>query len=188
MPEELKTLYKLMTMYALSRVDFPLTNAQIANLFLDLEYTNYFNVQYALGELVESGLVREETRLDMHCYTLTPEGRESVEALRGSLASSIRSDIDSYLKENRLELREALSTRAEYYRTTGGDYAVRCRVMDHEEALIDMTLQVPNEDQAKAVGREWKERSQEIYAQIIRMLARPSAADRQKAAEDSKDS
>ena len=127
MPEQLKTLYKLMTMYTLSRVDFALTNSQITNLCLDLGYTNYFNVQYTLGDLVSSGLVHEEIFPDYRYYLLTDEGREALEALKNSIAVSIRSDIDTYLQANRLEFREALATRSEYYRTTEGDYAVRCR-------------------------------------------------------------
>jgi len=154
MPDQLRTLYKLMTMYTLSRVDFPLTNSQITNVFLDLGYTNYFNVQYTLGDLVSSRLVHEEVYPDYRYYMLTDEGRESIEALKTSLASSIRSDIDEYLRENRLEFREALATRAEYYRTTEGDYAVRCRVMEHTTALIDLTLTVQKENQAKNISKE----------------------------------
>ena len=78
----------------------------------------------------------------------------------------------------RLEFREALSSRAEYYRTTEGDWAVRCRVMDHTTALIDLTLTVPNETQAKVVSQEWKEKSQEIYALVIRKLTQPDRIDR----------
>ena len=178
MSQLLNTLYKLMTMYTLSRVDFALTNSQITNVFLDLGYTNYFNVQYALGELVDSGLVHEEAYPDYRYYALTDSGKTSMDALRSSLSSSIRSDIDDYLKKRRLEFREALSSRAEYYRTTDGDWAVRCRVMDHTTALIDMTLTVPNETQAKAVSQEWKEKSQEIYAMVIRKLTQPDHIDR----------
>jgi len=178
MSQQLNTLYKLMTMYTLSRVDFALTNSQITNVFLDLGYTNYFNVQYALGELVDSGLVHEEAYPDYRYYALTDSGKTSMDALRSSLSSSIRSDIDDYLKKRRLEFREALSARAEYYRTTDGDWAVRCRVMDHTTALIDMTLTVPNETQAKAVSQEWKEKSQEIYAMVIRKLTQPDHIDR----------
>ncbi len=178
MSQQLNTLYKLMTMYTLSRVDFALTNSQITNVFLDLGYTNYFNVQYALGELVDSGLVHEEAYPDYRYYALTDSGKTSMDALRSSLSSSIRSDIDDYLKKRRLEFREALSSRAEYYRTTDGDWAVRCRVMDHTTALIDMTLTVPNETQAKAVSQEWKEKSQEIYAMVIRKLTQPDHIDR----------
>ena len=178
MSQQLNTLYKLMTMYTLSRVDFALTNSQITNVFLDLGYTNYFNVQYALGELVDSGLVHEEAYPDYRYYALTDSGKTSMDVLRSSLSSSIRSDIDDYLKKRRLEFREALSSRAEYYRTTDGDWAVRCRVMDHTTALIDMTLTVPNETQAKAVSQEWKEKSQEIYAMVIRKLTQPDHIDR----------
>lgn len=178
MPDQLRTLYKLMTMYTLSRVDFALTNSQITNVFLDLGYTNYFNVQYTLGDLVSSRLVHEEVYPDYRYYMLTDEGRESIEALKTSLASSIRSDIDEYLRENRLEFREALATRAEYYRTTEGDYAVRCRVMEHTTALIDLTLTVPNETQAKIVSKEWKEKSQDVYAYIIHTLTQPDHIDK----------
>jgi DNA-binding PadR family transcriptional regulator len=167
-----------MTMYTLSRVEFALTNSQIANLFLDLGYTNYFNVQYALGDLVDSGLVHEEPYPDYRYYALTQSGRESIDALRSSLSASIRSDIDEYLKKNRLEFREAVSSRSEYYRTTDGDWAVRCRVMEHTTALIDLTLIVPNETQAKAVSLEWKERCQEVYALIMRKLTQPDRIDR----------
>ena len=178
MSQQLNTLYKLMTMYTLSRVDFALTNSQITNVFLDLGYTNYFNVQYALGELVDSGLVHEEAYPDYRYYALTDSGKTSMDALRSSLSSSIRSDIDDYLKKRRLEFREALSSRAEYYRTTDGDWAVRCRVMDHTTALIDMTLTVPNETQAKIVSKEWKEKSQDVYAYIMRTLTQPETIDR----------
>ena len=178
MSQQLNTLYKLMTMYTLSRVDFALTNSQISNVFLDLGYTNYFNVQYAHGELVDTGLVHEDAYPDYHYYALTESGLKSIDALRSSLSSSIRSDIDNYLKKMRLEFREALSSRAEYDRTTEGDWAVRCRVMDHTTALIDLTLTVPNETQAKVVSQEWKEKSQEIYALVIRKLTQPDHIDR----------
>ena len=178
MPEQLKTLYKLMTMYTLSRVDFALTNSQITNVFLDLGYTNYFNVQYTLGDLVSSRLVHEEIYPDYRYYVLTDEGREALEALKNSIAVSIRSDIDTYLQANRLEFREALATRSEYYRTTEGDYAVRCRVMEHNTALIDLTLTVPNETQAKIVSKEWKEKSQDVYAYVMRTLTQPDHIDK----------
>lgn len=178
MPEQLKTLYKLMTLYTLSRVDFALTNSQITNVFLDLGYTNYFNVQYTLADLVNAQLVHEEVYPDYRYYALTEEGRTTLEALRSSLAASIRNDIDEYLRKNRLEFREAVSVRSEYYRTTEGDYAVRCRVMEHSTALIDMTLTVPNETQAKIVSKEWKEKSQEIYAHVMRTLTQPEHIDR----------
>lgn len=50
------TLYKLIILYMLNKVDFPLTNAQISEFFLENEYTNYFSLQEAINDLDDSGL------------------------------------------------------------------------------------------------------------------------------------
>ena len=42
------TLYKLMNLYMLKQVNFPLTNAQLSSFFLDRDYTSYFTLQQAL--------------------------------------------------------------------------------------------------------------------------------------------
>ena len=55
------TLYKLMILYMLDHVNFPLTNSQLTDFFLDHEYTTYFTLQQALNELKEAGLIRMES-------------------------------------------------------------------------------------------------------------------------------
>ena len=39
---ETLTLYKLMILYLLKKVDFPLATTQISDFMLGMEYTNYF--------------------------------------------------------------------------------------------------------------------------------------------------
>ena len=53
------TLYKLMILYMLDHVNFPLTNSQLTDFFLDHEYTTYFTLQQALNELLEAGYLKE---------------------------------------------------------------------------------------------------------------------------------
>lgn len=171
MSDQLQVLYKLMTLYTLSRVDFALTNKQIAGVFTELGYTNYFNVQYTIGDLVDSGLIREDMYPDCYYYSLTDAGRASLDALKNDLGPDIRSDIDQYLKENRLQFREAVSTRADYYRSTTGDYQVHCEVLDHSELLMEMTVTVPSEQQAKIVAKQWKKKSSDIYSYVFRTLS-----------------
>ena len=54
------TLYKLIILFLLDKVDFPLTNAQIANIILSLNYTNYFNVQYSVSDLLETEFISSD--------------------------------------------------------------------------------------------------------------------------------
>ena len=51
MIQEPETLYKLMILYMLNKVNFPLTNSQLTQFFLDKEYTTYFTLQQVLSEL-----------------------------------------------------------------------------------------------------------------------------------------
>ena len=44
---EASTQYKLIVLYMLDQVDFPLTNTQISNFMLNKDYTTYFTVQQA---------------------------------------------------------------------------------------------------------------------------------------------
>ena len=55
------TLYKLIVLYMMKKVDFPLTNAQISEFILDKGYTTYFKLQQAISELIDSEFVEEET-------------------------------------------------------------------------------------------------------------------------------
>ncbi len=61
MSSEPLTLYKLIVLYMLNKVNFPLTNAQISEFILDKEYTNYFTLQQVIGELAEGDLISLKT-------------------------------------------------------------------------------------------------------------------------------
>ena len=51
------TLYKLIILYLLDKVNFPMSNAQLSEFILEKEYTDYFTVQTALSELSETGFL-----------------------------------------------------------------------------------------------------------------------------------
>ena len=56
------TLYKLIILYMLQNVNFPLSNTQISDFILEKEYTNYFHLQEALSELQDTKLIEIEKR------------------------------------------------------------------------------------------------------------------------------
>ena len=48
------TLYKLMILYLLKSINYPLTNNQLSAFFLDYEYTTYFTLQQAISALEDA--------------------------------------------------------------------------------------------------------------------------------------
>lgn len=164
------TLYKLIILYMLNKVTFPLSNAQLSEFILEKEYTDYFTVQQAISDLLETGLIKMETVRNVSLYQLTEEGSNTLTYFGKKISSAIREDIDAFLADHKVELRNELSTPADYYKTTEGDYAARCRVLEKDSTLIDLTLTVPTEEEAITVCAHWRDKSQELYASIMRTL------------------
>lgn len=164
------TLYKLMNLYMLKKVNFPLSNAQLTDFFLQHEYTNYFTLQQALNELQESGLVKSQSTHSSTLYEITKEGEETLSFFGKNISPAIITDMDRYMKENRFRMRNEASTQADYYKSTNQDYIVHCNVREGKSTLIDINLSVPDRAQAEAMCARWKSRSQEIYAFVMKTL------------------
>ena len=161
------TLYKLIVLYMLEKVDFPLTNGQISEFILDKGYTNYFSLQQTLSELVEANFIRVETSHNRTLYHLTTEGEETIQFFKNNISSAIQSDIDTFIAEKRYELRNEVSVKADFYQNKNLEYDVRCQIIEGDTSLIDLTITVPTADQAETVANNWRKKNQEIYAQIM---------------------
>ena len=72
------TTYKLIILYMLQNSDGDLTNSQITDFILDRKYTNYFQLQQAVSELVEADLVEMSSQSNRSYYRLTSEGKNTL--------------------------------------------------------------------------------------------------------------
>lgn len=163
-------LYKLIILYMLDKVDFPLTNSQISEFILDQGYTTYFKLQQALSELLESGFIREESTHSRTFYHLTEEGAQTINFFRNDISSAIQEDIDTFLKNKKYELKNEVSVKADYYRNTNGEYSVCCQVIEKGAPLIELTLTAPTEAEAATISSNWQKKNQEVYAIVMAHL------------------
>lgn len=172
MLSEPMTLYKLMNLYMLKQVNFPLTNAQLSGFFLDREYTTYFTLQQALNELLEAGLIKMQTLHNSTRYEITREGEETLEFFGKKISPAIVEDMDEYLKENRFRMRNEVGLVSDFYKSTNQDYIVHCEVREGKNVLVGIDVSVPDKEQAELMCSHWRDRSQEIYAYIMKSLMR----------------
>ena len=154
----------------LDKLDFPLTNGQISEFILDKGYTNYFTLQQALSEMVESGFIREETTHNRTFYHLTEEGSDTIHYFKNNISAAIQDDIDTFLSEKKYALKNAVSVKADYYQNSSLEYSVRCQIIENDTTLIDMTLSMPTKEEAATIANNWTQKHQEIYAQLMTTL------------------
>ena len=160
-------LYKLIVLYMLDKVDFPLTNSQVSEFILDEGYTTYFKLQQAISELAQSGFIREESTHSRTFYHLTEEGRETLHFFKNDISTAIQEDIDSFLKEKNYELKNEVSVKSDYYRNTNREYSIHCQVVEQGVPLIDLTVTAPTEKEAETIANNWQQKNEEIYAWIM---------------------
>jgi len=156
----------------LNRVDFPLTNAQISSFFLEKNYTNYFTLQQVLNELIETDLLSINTVRNTTYYHVTTEGYETLEFFGNKIPGAIVDDVDTYLIENKYELRNEVGTISDYYRSSTQEYIVHCQVKEGKSTLIEINLAVTTREEAEMMCNNWKDASQEIYANVISQLVK----------------
>ena len=171
MIENTSTLYKMIILYMLKKVTFPLSNSQITNFLLDHEYTTYFTLNQALNELLEAKLLHVETNHNSSRYEITPEGQKTLSYFEKNMSDSIRLEVDSYIREKGYEMRNENSITAEYYRTPEQEYTVQLGVLEKNAPLIQLKITVPTEEMAKNLCHNWPKRSQEIYASVMTSLS-----------------
>ena len=165
------TLYKLIILYMLNKVEFPLSNAQISDFILNRDYTDYFHIQQALRELSDASFLTTETRRNSSFLRITNAGREVLEFCKNEISETIKNEINDYLQKHNCQLREEASNIATYYQSPRpNEYIAHCLVKEGDSNLIELNLAVSSEKEAEIICNHWKEKSQDIYAYIIQTL------------------
>lgn len=164
------TLYKLIILYMLDRVSFPLTRSQIGDFILEKEYTDYLTLQQAFYELTQAGLVGASTVRNRTFLELTETGLETLRFFGSRINHGIKKDVNAYLAEHELALRNEISVVGDYSRTPNGEYEAHLSATDRGVKLVDITLSVPAEEIASSICDNWQKKNQEIYDYLVGQL------------------
>ena len=164
------TLYKLIVLYMLDRVNFPMTNAQISDFVLEKEYTNFLTLQTVINELTEAGMISAQSIRNRTHLSITTEGKETLHFFENRIGDAIKADIKNYFQEKEFDLRNEISVLADYYKATSGEYETRLVAKDRGLSLIDLTLSVPTKELAETICDNWQKKNQEIYQYVIKTL------------------
>lgn len=164
------TLYKLIVLYMLNRVTFPLTTAQISDFILEKEYTNFLTLQQVISELTAAGMVSSQSIRNRTHLNITDEGRETLTFFENRISDGIKADINTYLKEKEFTLRNEVAIQGDYYKSTSGEYEAHLVAKERGINLVELTFSVPTEEIAASICDNWQTNNEEIYQYLIQKL------------------
>lgn len=171
------TLYKLIVLYMLDRVNFPMTNAQVSDYILEKEYTNYLTLQQVINELTEAHMVSQETIRNRTHLSITAEGRQTLGFFQNLINYGIKQDINDYFRENEYVLRNEVSVLGDYYYSAkAGGYEAHLVAKDRDISLVDIRISVPTEEIAETICNKWQEKNEGIYRYLVGELFKAESA------------
>lgn len=170
MTQDPLTLYKLIVLYMLNRVNFPMTKSQVANFILDHDYTNFLTLQQVISELIDANMITAQSIGNRTHLAITKDGQDTLDFFKNRISNTIMEEIDNYFQENEMEMRNESSILSNYYKSTNGEYEARLVAKDKDVNLVEITISVPSEDGAASICENWKKKNQEIYQYLIEQL------------------
>jgi len=161
---------KLIILYMLDRVPFPLTKAQIFDFVLMHDYTDYLTLQQIMVELMDADMVFAKSMRNRTHLTLTDEGKATLDMFRKRLSDETVNQIDTFLSSNELELRNEVSIQSKFYKATNGEYEAHLVALDRGIPIVELSMSVPDSDTAAAICENWEKRNKEIYQMLVEKL------------------
>lgn len=163
-------IYKISVLLLLSKVDTPLSNAQIVQFYLDKEYTDYFTIQQVISDLQEAHLVTVSQSHNNTMYALTEEGMQTLSLMKDKVSTAMEADMTEYLSLNHFQIKRDNSLTANFDIATGGGYIVHCKFTQDGHTMLDLSLHTSSREQADTICNNWKVRHEDVYMSLMDTL------------------
>ena len=99
------------------------------------------------------------------------EQKEIIDFFHGEILSPEQLDqIDEYLEKNRLAIVETTSIKTDYTMIRPNEYLATGCIYERGSKLLEVSLNVTSEEEAVDVCRRFKEKNEDVYAQLLSML------------------
>ena len=170
MTQDPLTLYKLIVLYMLNKVNFKLSYSQISSFLLEKEYTSFMTLQEVISDLQETDLIRTDASMNRTFFSITDEGRNTLSYFGNRIGDAIIADIDAFLSEKHLELKNEASITARYYKATSGEYEAELAAREKDVDLVNIRISVPAEDMAETICESCYSKNEQIYKYIMETL------------------
>jgi hypothetical protein len=151
---------KVLILYVMSRVNYPVTIQQIYELCYQDECLSYFDVCTAVPEMVKSGHLKE---LENDCYAITDKGKGDGSLTEDSIAFTVKQRAENAVDRFNRQIRRSSFVRTQIIPREGGDYSVIMSLDDEVGNLMTLELVAPDQRQAVRLSKLFENKAENVY-------------------------
>ena len=163
---------KLIILYVFDKMETALSERTIVEMCTaGNNWLNYMDCMELLPKLLDDGfLCRISSSEEEPLYTITTDGRESLNNFYITIPKSTRDEISAFIKNNSGKLRNRQECKADYYQNKDGSYTVFLKILAPVQPMLELKFVVPDKRTAQGIYKNWECTASELYSAIYETL------------------
>ena len=151
---------KVLILYVMARVNYPVTVQQIYELCYQDECLSYFDVCTAVPELVTSTHLAQ---VDGETYEITEKGRADGALTADSIAFTVKQRAENAVARFNRQIRRSSFVKTQVIPREMGDCSVIMALDDEHSNLMTLELVAPDQRQAVRLAKLFEKKAEIIY-------------------------
>ena len=161
---------KVLILYLLNKLTDGIKNDNLYKIVNSANNINYFYFQELLTDLIESNFVGSFTKEEDTIVKITSEGQNALSLTKSLLPGILKLKADNVFKDEISSIAEESSIITEYIPKDENNYTVKCKIVEKNEIIFEVSTFAGSRDRAKQISDNWKNNANDIYPQIIDLL------------------
>ena len=125
-----------------------------------------------MGELIDDEYILQDRYHGKTLYSISDTGEAALKLLIHDLSSAIKADVDKYLLEHNMELRDDISVRSNIYQNNIDQYTAKMFIEESGEKLLELNILTSSQEEAEKICNRWMQSGQHLYPMIMNELIR----------------
>lgn len=164
---------KVLILYLLNKINNEIKNDNLYNIVSLSEDINYFYYQELITDLKSNNLIIFISQDDCSLLKLSSEGKQAYELTKSLLPGLLKLKADTVLKEQIPNIEEESSVISEFIPKDENNYTIKCKVIEKNETIFEISLYAGSRENAKQIADNWKNNANSIYPKVIELLSKP---------------
>lgn len=161
---------KVLILYLLNRLQDGIKSDNLYKIVSSANNMNYFYFQELLTDLIESNFVGSFTKDEDIIIKITSDGQNALSLTKSLLPGILKLKADNVFKEEISSIAEESSIITEYIPKDEKNYTVKCKIVEKNETIFEVSTFAGSRDRAKQISDNWKNNANNIYPKIMDLL------------------
>ncbi len=161
---------KVLILYLLNKLSDGIKSDNLYKIVSSTNNINYFYYQELITDLINTNLIGSFTKDEDTFIKITSEGENALSLTKSLLPGILKLKADNVFKAEVSTIAEESSIVTEYIPRDENNYTVKCKIVEKNDVIFEVSAFAGSRDRAKQISDNWKNNATRIYPQIIDLL------------------